>query len=80
MGHNSLKGPDGRRIQETEAQIAQFEETRIAVDAELQTVSLTVQRERERRIQLENVETELRTTLAQAVPERDTVLKLKEKG
>eukprot|EP00969_Alexandrium_andersonii_P121737 5382971-Alexandrium_andersonii.AAC.1 len=52
-GAQQLEGA-GRRMQELEAQIAQFEQTRIAVDAELQTVSLTVQRERERWIQLQN--------------------------
>eukprot|EP00969_Alexandrium_andersonii_P039069 1712917-Alexandrium_andersonii.AAC.1 len=55
----------GRRIQELEAQIAQLEQTRIAVDAGLQTVSLTIQRERERRIQLQNVESELTAARAQ---------------
>eukprot|EP00969_Alexandrium_andersonii_P044814 1967190-Alexandrium_andersonii.AAC.1 len=58
------------RTQELEGRLANYDQTRVAVDAELHSAFVSAQKEREHRLRLEKVETELCTSLAQAVTER----------
>eukprot|EP00969_Alexandrium_andersonii_P005424 235370-Alexandrium_andersonii.AAC.1 len=50
------------------------------MEAELHSVAVSAQRERDRRTQLEQVETELRGRLTQVTNERDAMSQLKEQG